>query len=54
MVKFLMNVCCKEGAVVDKSIVEAVATATGGDIRCAINTLQFKLMREKRKQVLFL
>jgi DNA polymerase III delta prime subunit len=45
MSKFMQNVCAKEGASVDKSLIDSVALGCGGDIRCAINTLQFKLTK---------
>jgi DNA polymerase III delta prime subunit len=42
MLKFMSAVCSREGISVDKSTLESIAAASGGDIRCAINTLEFK------------
>lgn len=42
MVKFMTTICSKEGVDADKSVLEAIANASGGDLRCAVNTLQFK------------
>ncbi|CAG7730113.1 unnamed protein product [Allacma fusca] len=47
MVKFMALVCSRENVTVQQPILEGVAAASGGDMRCAINTLQFKILQEK-------
>ena len=49
MSKFLTTVCNRENVTVEQSIIDGIAAASSGDMRCAINTLQFKILQEKRK-----
>lgn len=46
MVKFMMEICSREGVPADRSLVEEVAATSNGDLRCAVNNLQFSLTKE--------
>ncbi|ODM95581.1 Cell cycle checkpoint protein RAD17 [Orchesella cincta] len=47
MVKFMLDICTKESMPVDKGLVEDLAATANGDIRCAVNNLQFALTKER-------
>ncbi|CAL8129667.1 unnamed protein product [Orchesella dallaii] len=47
MVKFMLDICTKESIPVDKGLVEDLAATANGDMRCAVNNLQFSLTKER-------
>ncbi|CAL8129669.1 unnamed protein product [Orchesella dallaii] len=47
MVKFMLDICTKESIPVDKGLVEDLAATANGDMRCAVNNMQFSLTKER-------
>jgi DNA polymerase III delta prime subunit len=50
--KFLSNILLQESVAVDKSVIEEIVTASAGDVRWAVNNLQFRLQKPSREHLI--